>query len=73
MYSEVESTSTTLNGNISNDEGNTIVLMQAQKINTDFESNTSLSIYIQNYDKYLENQKEYDADIEKFKLRVTRL
>ena len=73
MYNEVESTSTTLNGSISNDEDNTIVLMQAQKINTDTESSTSLSIYIQNYDKYLEHQKEYDSNIEEFKLRVARL
>ncbi len=75
MYNETESTSSIISGMILDEDGNTIVYMQAQKTYNDDadKSSTSANIMIQNYEKYLENQKEYDADIEKFKLHVTRL
>ena len=75
MYNETESTSSIINGMILDEDGNTVVYMQAQKTYNDDvgKSSTSANIMIQNYEKYLENQKEYDADIEKFKLHVTRL
>jgi hypothetical protein len=75
MYNETESTSNIINGIILDEDGNTIVYMQAQKTyNNDVgKSSISANIMIQNYEKYLENQKEYDSNIDKFKLRVTRL
>lgn len=73
MYNDIESSITILNGTISDDDGSIIIYMKAQKNYINENNKVHVEIIIQDYDKYLENQKEYDADIEKFKLRVTRL
>ena len=78
MYKDIEASITILDGTISDDNDSIIIYMQAHKNYTN-ENNTNennkirVVITIQDYDKYLENQKEYDADIDKFKLRVARL
>lgn len=73
MYNDIESSITILNGTISDDDGSIIIYMQAQKNYINENNKVHVEIIIQDYDKYLENQKEYDSNIDKFKLRVTRL